>query len=163
MATNVISLEVTQEQATEVDRLLKEIETRLGPLVDLTFAARKHLAKMGRRNVDFVDRGYRHAEINREYLTGKIPYEEFKKDVDLAGWLRIVEKKLALIFNKVKDTAILAEAEAYRAARLYYNAARAAARAGDEVAEQIARDMSIHYRKKRSPNEEIPPPETPQQ
>jgi hypothetical protein len=68
--------------------------------------------------------------------------------------MRKVEEKLDMISRKVKDTAILAEAESYQSARLYYNAVKAAARAGDAAAEQIARDMSIHYRRKSSPKDE---------
>jgi len=157
MKNNFVSLEISQELVDEVDRLLKDLETRLNPLSDLTIAEQRRLAKMGRKNVDFVERGYRHADINRDYLIGKISFEKFKKDVDLGKWLRIVEKKMGLVSSKVKTTAILAESDAYRAARLYYNAVKAAARAGDELAEPIARDMSIHYRKKKSAQDEVPP------
>lgn len=147
MSTNVVSIEISQEQSDEIDRLLGELDARLGPLPELIVPERVRLVKMGRKNVDFVERGYRHAEINPAYLTGKIPFVEFKKDVVLGKWMRKVEEKLDMISRKVKDTAILAEAESYQTARLYYNAAKAAAKAGDEVAEKIARDMSIHYRK----------------
>jgi hypothetical protein len=162
MKMNIVNLNITQEAVDDVDRLLNELEARLSPLNELTIAERRRLAKMGRKNVDFVNRGYRHAEINREYLTGTIPFEEFKKDVDLGKWLRVVEKKMGLISGKVKDTAILAEADAYLASRLYYNSAKASARAGDELAEQIARDMSIHYRRKKHPQDEITPVPAPQ-
>jgi cellulose biosynthesis protein BcsQ len=157
MKTNVVNLEMSQQEVDDVERLLNELEARLSPLSELTIAERVRLVKMGRKNVDFVNRGYRHAEINREYLIGKIPFEDFKKDVDLGKWLRIVEKKMGLISSKVRDSAVLAEADAYRKARLYYNAAKAASRAGDELAEQIARDLSIHYRRKKAPQDEITP------
>jgi hypothetical protein len=147
MSTNLVSMEISQEQSDEIDRLLGELDARLGTLPVLSIAERVRLVKMGRKNVDFVERGYRHAEINPAYLTGKLPFEEFKKDVVLGKWMRKVEEKLDMISRKVKDTAILAEAESYQSSRLYYNAVKAAAKAGDEVAEKIARDMSIHYRK----------------
>ncbi len=63
-----------------------------------------------------------------------MPFEEFKKDVDFSDWLRRVEKVMAPVYDKLKDTAILAEAEAFQSARLYYNSVKAAARAGDERA-----------------------------
>ena len=157
MTTNVLSVKISAEQSAEVDRLLDELNSKLGPTVELSVESRKRLVKMGRKNVDFVDRGYRHANINPEYLTGKLPLEEFKKDIELANWMRNVEKKLGLIANKIKDTALTAEAEAYQSARLYYNAAKAAAAAGDEVAEKIARDMSVHYRKTKTPEDETTP------
>jgi hypothetical protein len=157
MTTNVLSVQISAEQAAEVDRVLEELNSKLGPMIELSVESRKRLVKMGRKNVDFVARGYRHAGINPEYLTGKLPLEEFKKDMELATWMRTVEKKLGLIANKIKDTAITAEAEAYQSARLYYNAAKAAAAAGDEVAEKIARDMSVHYRKTKKAEDDTTP------
>ena len=47
---------------------------------------------------------------------------------------------------KINDTAILAEAEAYRTARFYYQAVKEAANAGDEVAEQITRNLANHFK-----------------
>lgn len=161
MSNNVLSMEVTQEQVDNVDNLLVELNAGLGSLVELTIAARRSLVKMGRKNVDFVNRSYRNALINPAYLTGKVSLAEFKKDMDLAEWLRKVEKKLSMIFSKVKDTAILAEAESYQAARLYYNAVKAAARTGDEVAEKISRELSIQYRRAKLPTDEVPPVESP--
>ncbi|HLP48712.1 MAG TPA: hypothetical protein VK469_22410 [Candidatus Kapabacteria bacterium] len=161
MSNNVLSMEVTQEQVDNVDNLLVELNASLGALVELTIAARRSLVKMGRKNVDFVNRSYRNALINPAYLTGKVSLTELKKDMDLAEWMRKVEKKLAMIFSKVKDTAILAEAEAYQATRLYYNAVKAAARTGDEVAEKISRELSIQYRRAKLPTDEVPPVESP--
>jgi len=82
--------------------------------------------------------------------------------------MRKVEKKMGLISDKVNDTALLAEAEAFQTARLYYNSVKASARAGDEIAEDIARDMGVHYKRKRSSKEEpkeepTPTPATPPQ
>ena len=84
--------------------------------------------------------------------------EEFKKNVDFSIWLRKIEKKMDLVFSKVKDTALVAEAEAYQSARLFYKYARAASNIGDEEAEKIAIELAKHYKKKSSPDEEEPLP-----
>lgn len=161
MSTNVISIEVTQEQTNEVERILDDLSAKLAMLKELTLDDRKRLAKMGRKHVDFVDRSYRHAEINPGYLTGAIPFVEFKKDYQLSTWLRLVEKKLGLISNKVKDSAMQAEAEAYQTARLYYTSVKAAAKAGDEIAGPIDRDLSPHFQKQTKAKVENPPKDAP--
>ena len=68
-----------------------------------------------------------------------------------------------MIADKVKDTAMLAESEAFKTSRLYYNSVKAAANAGDEEAEPIARDLSVHYKKLGVRYPEEPVPGEPQQ
>lgn len=162
MSTNELSVEISQEKDTAVNQLLDNLTSELDFLVGLSIDERRRLVKMGRKNVDFVERSFRHAEGNPQFLPAYMPIEEFKKDVDSSDWLRKVEKAMDQLSNKLKDTAILAEAEAFQSARLYYNSVKAAARAGDESAEQIARDLTIHYKKRSASKKEEPPQEEPQ-
>ena len=83
--------------------------------------------------------------------------------MDLAAWLRKLEKNLDLLSDKIKDTAMLAESEAYQAVRLYYNAVKVAARAGDEEAERIAKDLAQHYKILGMRKKETPAPPEPEQ
>jgi hypothetical protein len=160
MSANELSVEITQEKDTAVNQVLDNLAAELDFLVDLTVEDRKGLAKMGRKNLDIVERSFQHAEGNSRYLPAYMPFEEFKKDVLLYEWLRKVEKKLDLVSNKLKDTAMLAEAESYQTARLYYKSVKAAADAGDEAAEQISRDLAVHF-KTRGSRKDNTPPETP--
>jgi hypothetical protein len=163
MSTNELSVEITQEKDAAVQQLIDNLLAELDFLVDLGVDDRRRLAKMGRKNVDFVDRGYRHAEGTPRFLPSYITLEEFKKDVDFSGWIRKLEKKLDMIADKVKDTAMLAESEAFKTSRLYYNSVKAAANAGDEEAEPIARDLAVHYKKLGVRYPEEPVPGEPQQ
>jgi len=167
MSTNELSVEITQEKDTAVQQLLDNLQAELDFLRDLSIKDRMRLVKMGRANVDFVGRGYRHADGNPEFLPSYMTLEEFKKDVDAAEWLRRLEKRLFMLLDKVKDTALLAESEAFKSARLYYNSVKAAARAGKTEAEPIARDLAIHYKRRSTPvvetSPEPQPPELPDQ
>ncbi len=159
MSTNQLSVEITQEMDTTVQQLLESILAEMGFLVDLDVKGRIRLVKMGRKNLDFVTRGLRHVEGSPQYLPRVISFEEFKKDVDLGQWLRKVEKKLDSIVDLVKDTAMLAESEAYQTARLYYNSVKASAKAGDEAAEPIARDLGLHFKRQVAEKVAAPQPE----
>jgi len=160
MSTNLLSVEITQEKQDAVTQLLDNVFTELDFLIDLSAKGRQRLVKMGRSHVDFVVRGYRHAEGTPQYFPGFVNLTDFKNDIDLGVWLRRVEKRLDMLLDKVKDTAMLAESEAFKVARVYYKSVKAAALAGSEEAEPIARDLSIHYRKQGvSRNGTTPEPE----
>lgn len=147
MSTNQLSVEITQEKDTAIIQGLDNLEAELDFLVDLNVRGRKSLAIMGRKNLELVDRSHQHAQVASQFLPSYMPLEEFTKDVLLADWLRKIKKKVDKISDKIDDTTLLAEAEAYQTARLYYNSVKAAAKAGDESAEQIARDLAIHYKR----------------
>jgi hypothetical protein len=163
MSTNKLSVEITQEKDTAVQQLLDSVQGELDFLIDLSVDDRKRLFKMGRRNVDFVNRGLKHLEGSPQFIPPYMSLEEYRKDVDTSTWLRKVEKRLDEISDMVKDTAMLAEAEAYQAARLYYKSVKAAARAGDEGAEQIVRDLAVHFKKMNPYKSQETPPQEPQQ
>ncbi len=147
MSTNEISVEITEEKDKTVNQLVDTLTTELNFLKDLDIAGRKGIAKMGRRNLDLVERTFQHAESNPEFTPGYISIAEFKKDVDFSKWLRKLEKKVDLLADKIKDTAMLAESESFQAARLYYSSVKSAAGAGNEKAELIARDLAVHFKR----------------
>lgn len=159
MSTNQLSFEITPEKDTAVHQFLDGLMVELDFLVDLSIEDRKKLVKMGRKNVDFVKRSYRHAQTNPQFLPSYMSLEEYRKDVDLSEWLRKVEKKFDIVVDRLKDTAMLAEAESYQTSRLYYGSAKAAAKAGDEGAEQIGKDLAVHFKKHSTVKEETPPVE----
>jgi len=162
MSTNLVSVEITQEKQDAVTLLLDNLFAELDFLRDLSAKGRQRLVKMGRNNVDFVGRGYRHAEGSPQYIPGYVTLADFKNDIDLAAWLRVLEKRMDMLADKVKDTAMLAESEAFKVARVYYNAVKAAAKAGSEEAEPIAKDLGIHYKRNSvSTNGTTPEPEPP--
>lgn len=163
MLTEKLSVVVTPEKDTVIQQLLDNLLTEMAFLILLAIEDRRRLAKMGRRDLDFVYRAYKHASGSPTYTPPYVALEEFKKDVDLSTWLRKIEKKMGLIFFKVKDTALIAESEAYQTARLYYKSVCAAANAGDEEAEKIVIEMAKHYRKKSSSDEEEPLPQAAKQ
>ena len=158
MPTNKVSVKISPEKSTAITQLLDNLTVEFDFLVGLLSQDRKGLAKMGRKHLDLVERSLKHAENKPEYLPNYIPLEEFKKDVELYGWLRQVEKRLILLANNLKATAMLAESEAYETARIYYNGAKLAARGGDENAEVIASDLAVHFKKKTADKKENTPP-----
>ncbi len=163
MSKNKVSVKITPEKVAAVNDLLDKLTGEFDFTVGLVSQDRKGLPKMGRKHLDLVDRSLKYAENKPEYLPNYLPLEEFKKDIDLYGWLRQVQKKLGLLSNNLKTTSMVAESEAYETARIYYNNAKLAARGGDENAEVIANELAVHFKKKSKKENTTPTTPNPPQ
>lgn len=146
MSKNTISFEVSEEKDTAIQTSFETLSNELGFLIELSDKENRRLCKMGRKNLDFVHRSLQHAQTSPGYIPPFVSLEEFVKDVNLASYLRKFEKNLTILTEKVRSTATLAEAEAFRAGRLYYSTAKTAAGAGDEEAETVVKDLAVHFK-----------------
>ncbi len=154
MSLKEFSLEVTTETENQVIQHLKEVESLLPFLVDLSVEERIRLAKMSRKNVDFVDRGLLHAKNHPQYVSPFIDADDLAKAVALRDYLYRVNSQLRTLYDNLKDTIMLVESETYAAARVFYKSVKAAAREGGADAERIARDLAYHYKKKPADEKE---------
>jgi hypothetical protein len=148
MLLNKINAEIPQEQETQVIQYVKDIKSLLPFLVGLNSKDRRRLAKLSRRRVDMVDRSFIHATQLPGYLPSFVTPEGFKKEVDLRDCLQRIGAEIDSLKEKIDDTILLVGSEAYRSARLFYKTVKAAAREGAEDAERIAKDISYHFKKK---------------
>ena len=148
MLLNKINAEIPQEQETQVIQYVKDIKSLLPFLVGLNSKDRIRLAKLSRGRVDMVDRSFIHATQIPRYLPSFVTPEEFKKEVDLRECLQRIGAEIDSLKEKIDDTILLVGSEAYRSARLFYKTVKAAAREGAEDAERIAKDISYHFKKK---------------
>lgn len=146
MSKNMLSYEVSPEKDTALQASYEALMNECDFLIELSDKETRRLFKMGRKNLDFVHRSLQYAQTNPEYIPTFVNLDEFVKDVNLASYLRTFEKKLKMLFEKVRSTATLAEAEAYQSGRMYYNTAKTAASGGDEAAESVVRDLAIHFK-----------------
>lgn len=154
MSLNKISAAVAPETEEGVIQRIKEARGLLSFLVDLTSKERIRMSKLSRRFVDFVDRGLLHAKANPQYVPLFISVEEFTKDVELRDSLLRMYAEANGLIERLRDTLLLVESEAYQTARVFYKSVKSAAKEGADGAEQIAKDLAYHYKKKRSEKNE---------
>ena len=147
MILNKISAVITQEQESQVIKLIKEARDILDFLVSLNSNLRIRLAKLSRGRVDFVDTSLVEAKTNPKHLPSYFTLDEFIKDVKLKSSLHHIRAELEYFTQRIDDTILMVEAEAYRKSRLFYNSVKAAGKAGEEDAERIAKYLSYHYKK----------------
>jgi hypothetical protein len=159
MSTNRVDFMITEEFTTAVATKLDELLALLTFLIDLTPEERIKTPKMGRKNLDFVVRSLELGELYPRFFASFNSLEELSKDVELFTWLRKFQTELAALLDKVDDTALMSESEAFQASRGIYANAKIAAKAGDEEAVEVARELSVHFKKLNPKKDEEPAPE----
>ncbi len=149
-----ISAEIPQETEDKLLLDLQGMRDSLPFLVELIKDERIRLAKLSRKNVDFVDRGFRYLQSHPQFKPPYLNVEEFAKDVALRDQLYRIYDEANSFTRMLKDTITVVEAEAYDAARTFYASIKVAATKNQEGAEAIANDLAYHYKKNRSTSEE---------
>jgi hypothetical protein len=76
--------------------------------------------------------------------------EEFAGDMELKSGLHRIYAEVNALHERLKDTIMQVESEAYAMARVFYKSVKAAAREGAEDAEIIVKDLAYHYKKNRA-------------
>ncbi len=142
-----INAEIPQEQENLVIQHIKDTRDILAFLVNLNSNERIRMAKLSRGRVDFVDTSLVHVIANPEYFPAYVSVEEFAKDMALRESLHRIRAELSALTERIDDTILLTDSEAYRASRLFYKSVKAAAKEGAEDAERIAKELAYHYKK----------------
>ncbi len=147
MSINKIDLDITPEKETAVETLVQSLETEMALLATVSVEQKRRMSKMGRSNLDFVERGLQYMKNNAAYITPNISIDAHERDFKLFKWLREVEKRLELVLGKINDSAFLAESDVYKNTLLFYRTVNGVGKAGDGVAQSIARDLGAQYRR----------------
>ena len=151
MILKKINAVITQEQQSQIIKLIKQARVMLNFLVNLTSIVRIRLAKLSRAHVDFVDTALVEAKTNPAYVPHYFSIEEFIKDVELRDNLHLIRAELAAFTERIDDTILVVQTEAYRKSRLFYQSVKVAGKSGEEDAERIAKSLSYHFKKLGKP------------
>jgi len=161
MNLNKISAEVPQETEAQVVKHIKDALTQLPFLIQLSKLERIRMAKFSRKNLAFVERGLMYAQANPSFVPAFVNVGEFLKDVELVRCLRRVYAEAESFCEKLKDTLLVAEADSYRTARMFYQAVKTTAKEGAEGADTIVKDLAYHYKRQGAGKGEEEKKETP--
>ena len=125
MPDNRIDATLSQADTTAVMDAINTIRTKLPFLLDLTPEERHTLPKMGDKSRAFVSQALEVAKQNQDILPRSFDVEEMRRDVELANALQPIMLALAQVQELVEDTYLQVGSEAYTAALLVYQYARA--------------------------------------
>jgi hypothetical protein len=126
MPDNRISATLSQADRQAVLDAINTIRAKLPFLIDLSPEERRSLPRMGDKSRGFVAQALEVAEQNADILPRSFDVEEMRKDVELLSALSPVLTALAQLNELVDDTFMAVGSEAYAAALLVYQFARAA-------------------------------------
>jgi hypothetical protein len=145
MPDNRISASLSQADRQAVLDAINTIRTKLPFLIDLSPEERRTLPKMGDKSRGFVAQALEVAEQNPDILPRSFDVAEMRKDVELLSALSPVLAALSQLNELVDDTVMEVGSEAYAAALLIYQFARAAGKGSaldtalDGMAQRFAR------------------------
>jgi hypothetical protein len=147
MQINRLSAEIPQEVEDQLVQDIEEKRKKLPFLIDLSAEERRAMPKASRKSRDFTDTGLLQAQTYPSYLPSFVSIDEFEKDVKVRKSLRRIYEVLNAFTERVRDTIMVADSEAYLAARVFYKTVKSAAKEGAEDAERIVKDMAYLFKK----------------
>lgn len=149
MSDNRISASLSQADRDAVMKAIATIRDKLPFLVDLTTEERRSLPKMGDKSRAFVSKALEVATQNQDFLPRSFDLEEMRRDVEMFEALYPLLLSLNQLQELMDDTYVAFGSEAYAAALLVYNYAKASGKGAglDAVVDEMGRRFA---RKSRS-------------
>ena len=142
---NKISIQIDPSSIDRISAAIATIKAEMPYLLNLSNDDRKSLLKMGDKTVSFVSKALEYAKQNPQAVPSFLDIVEFEKDVVLINSLLKVLYPLQQILETVEDTSMIAGSEAYGAALVFYNSAKAAAKAGVPGMKTVVDDLSSRF------------------
>lgn len=149
---NLISAELSSENEELAISKLDELKAIFPFLIDLTVDERRHKSKMGKKTLDFVDRALIYAREHNSLIPPFVDLAEFEKDFVLLKQLQRILSVLEPFTEQIRDTKMQLGAEAYHAARDFYNSTKRAAKSGVHGSDHIAKDLGERYKRRFEDN-----------
>jgi hypothetical protein len=160
MPDNRISASLSQTDRQAVLDAVNTIRTKLPFLIDLSPEERRTLPRMGDKSRGFVAQALEVAEQNPDILPRSFDVSEMRKDVELLAALSPVLAALSQLNELVDDTVMAVGSEAYAAALLIYQFARAAGKGSaldtalDSLGQRFARKSSPRAPSGKTPSDQ---------
>ncbi len=140
-----IDATVTDAQQISVLKAIKEIETNLQFLINLTAQERQSLPKMGNATQSFVTKALEIATNNPQFVPPYADLAAMRKDYELAMRLQGMEMQIASLLEKVSDTNLAAGSEAYVTGLTIYNSLKAAAKVNVPGAKALVAELAERF------------------
>jgi hypothetical protein len=129
---------------------IQTIRTKLSFLASLSAEARQSLPKMGDKSRAFVTQALAVAEQNDAFLPRSFDVAEMRKDVDLIEAIYPILVAVTQLKELLEDTYKLAGSDAYSAALVIYNSAKANGQG--EALEALLDTLGQRFARKSKPS-----------
>ncbi|MFN0201049.1 MAG: hypothetical protein ACKVTZ_05985 [Bacteroidia bacterium] len=142
---NRLSASLSANDVQDILAAIQTIESKLPFIIGLTTEERKTLPKINRQNKLFVDDALQACMNNATLLPNYISVGEMQKDYELYRSLEQVLQPLAQLYEKVRDTQMLAGSEAFSSALMVYKMFQMAAGVGMPGMETIVAQLAERF------------------
>jgi len=147
MPENRVSATLPPQDIEAIKAALATIREKLPFLLALTPEESKSLNRMGDKSRAFVAKAAEVAVQHPEILPGVFDLQEMQDDLALFEALYPIQMELSQLYAMVEDTTAVAGSEAFTAARMVYNYAKASDMEG--ALEPLLQDLGKRFRKSR--------------
>jgi hypothetical protein len=124
MVSNKVSYEITQEQIQAIATAVETINNALPFLVTLTPRDRRTILRAGDRDQAFIRRSLQVANVVEQHLPRSFEIDEMRRDIDLAEAIYPIMIDISQLAQKLSDTHVVLNSEAYSAALEVYSTTR---------------------------------------
>jgi len=145
ITSNRLSVTLTPAAITAVKTAIATVNTQLPFLLGLTSAERKAIPKIDVNNKVFVEDALTAINNNTGILPSYINATEIGKDLELFEQLDELVQLVGQLYDKLKDTQMLAGSEAYVSSLVAYKLFASAADAGLPGAESIYNQLKQRF------------------
>jgi hypothetical protein len=128
MKDNIHDRAIPQDILMRAQTKIQEALTELSPyLLALTPEDRREMPKMGEKTVAFVEKAFDFAKQNPKLVPSYLEMAEFEIDFQDAHGLWALHNMIIQLEEGISGTEMAAGSEAYQAALVFYQSAKAAA------------------------------------
>ncbi len=145
LTSNRLSVTLTPAAITAIKAAIATVDTQLPFLIGLTNAERKAIPKIDVNNKVFVEDALTAINNNGGILPNYINAVEIGKDLELFEQLDELVQLVGQLYDKLKDTQMLAGSEAYVSSLVAYKLFASAADAGLPGAESIHNQLKQRF------------------
>ena len=147
MPDNRVSATLPQDDIAAIKAAIATIREKLPVLLALTPEESKSLTRMGDKSRAFVAKALEVATQHPKILPGVFDLQEMKDDLSLFEALYPLQMELSQLYSMIEDTTAVAGSEAFTAARMVYNYAKASQMEGE--LEPLMEDLGKRFRASR--------------
>jgi hypothetical protein len=134
--------DVLAEAQVRVDQLRALINPHV---ITLSNRDRMEMLKMGDKTLSFVSKAYDFAQQNSEMIPPYLDLPAFAVDLADATNLRALILSCRQLADALDDTAMIAGSEAYNAALVFYQAAKAASKQHVNGAKEVSKELQERF------------------
>ncbi len=149
MAVERKAVEFDDQQMTEFKQEINSMDGKISMYVtNLTNEERRSTWKLGPQSMPFVNEVKKCANLYPEFRAGFFDMEKFEKDLNFSTQAADLAKDLAPVLEKLSESAMAAGADAFAAARTFYEAVKAGVKANKPGADAILERLEDVFYKK---------------